>query len=121
MFWWSILAGLVRSGLRSILRPDQRWVARVLALLVERIPEEVARARKKKIGGTAKRADIVARVRHDLDRLDSIPGWANLSELRRDRVIAAVCELVLLAVEAADGELPTGPDDATPGDGPEAR
>ena len=118
MVWWSILAGLVQSGLRPILKPDQRWVARVLALLVERIPEEVSRARKAKGDGPAKRTDIVARVRRDLDQLDSIPGWANLSELRRDRVIAAVCELVLLAVEAVDGQLPTSPD-VKPGAEPE--
>jgi hypothetical protein len=117
--WWSILAGLVRSGLRPVLPPDQRWVARVLAVLVERIPQEVASARRSSASGASKRSDVVARVSADLDRLDSIPGWSRLSEGRRDRVIAAVCELVLLAVEAVDGQLPEGPD--VSGDALEAR
>ena len=90
---------------RVFLPPQHDWIADLAHDLLVAIPPMVDHLngeRFRVLTGAEKAAAVVRETRRVLDAADDVPGWTDLPEHRRDKLIGGVSELALFIIEVTD-------------------
>lgn len=99
------LIRLLLAQIRTAIPPRHRWVVDLFGDLIVLVPRLVRRLNKErfaKLSGEEKAAAVVVEVRKVLDAADDLPGWREVPEHRRDKIIGGLSELALYVIEVVE-------------------
>lgn len=102
------------TSLLSLLAPKgtPTWALALVGELFSGIVELVQEVNDLKgLSGDEKRLALVNAIRSALDELDSIPGWAQIDEAAKDRILIGMSELAYQILKATGGDTATKDDD----------
>lgn len=97
---WVIVANLVSMVLGVLFPNAPKWIGDALAKAIPAVIEAVRGLKDNGLSGAVKKTAALSSLREYLDEeLDDLPGWKDMTEENRDKLIDSMIEVVWFVVK----------------------